>query len=51
MGLRRPVVAACLQVSGLLVGVVSLGSVSVPAGGGLLAVGLVVFGLAVERGN
>lgn len=51
MGLRRPVVAAVLQVAGLVVGVVSLGLVSVPAAGGVLGVGLVVFGLAVERGN
>lgn len=43
--------ASVLQVAGLLTGVVSVGAVSLPAAGGVLAVGLLVFGLAVERGR
>ena len=47
----RLFLATVLQVSGLIVGVVSMGAVSWPAAGGVLSVGLLLFGLAVERGR
>ena len=42
-------IGSVLQAVGLLVGSVSVGFVFVPAGGMLFAVGLVVFGLGLER--
>lgn len=42
-------IGSVLQAVGLVVGCLFLGLVSVPAGGMLFAVGLVVFGLGLER--
>lgn len=45
------IVALALQAAGVVVAAVSAASVHVAVGGGVLAVGLLAFGVAVERGD
>ena len=48
---KRRTVAVVLEASGVLVAAFAAGMVDVAAGVGLLGVGMVVFGVAVERGG